>query len=225
MKKHSRIRVVCNGPCGRVRRTDRAEPDMYVCQSCEALIKRHRQQQESAELTGGQWVRRGLIQVWVADPTPDPEPTTPREPRALKPCGTTAAYKRHTKRGESCDVCREAMRAERTAQRNAARRAALDDTPTVEYAPGSLTAIEAVAAVTGLDHRILISRARDGETARARSAAMYIAREMGDSYPAIGRAFGRDHTTVHTNVRRAQERPDYMQLVDAAMRLLREEAA
>ena len=46
----------------------------------------------------------------------------PGGPAPLRPCGTTAAYARHIRRGEKpCDACRAAMSARRKKQRDAAR--------------------------------------------------------------------------------------------------------
>ena len=37
------------------------------------------------------------------------KPPVPRKPRTLKPCGTVAAYRRHTRHGEEpCDACKAA---------------------------------------------------------------------------------------------------------------------
>lgn len=59
------------------------------------------------------WTRRGA--VWVAPPGTIPEPKTAdladyKRPaadsvRQLAPCGTSAAYRRHRRAGETCDRC------------------------------------------------------------------------------------------------------------------------
>jgi chromosomal replication initiator protein len=50
---------------------------------------------------------------------------------------------------------------------------------------------------------------RRGKFARARHIAMYVARKATDvSYPELGRAFGRDHTTVIYAVRSVQKLVD-----------------
>lgn len=55
-----------------------------------------------------------------------------------------------------------------------------------------------VAGAYGLDLRMLTSRRRSQKLVRARQIAMYLACDLlpGCSLPQIGRAFGRDHTTV-----------------------------
>lgn len=68
--------------------------------------------------------------------------------------------------------------------------------------------IAAVARDVGVAPRELLSRQRERRFARARQAAMYLARELtGDSLPAIGRKFGgRDHSTVVYAVRAVEQR-------------------
>lgn len=65
----------------------------------------------------------------------------------------------------------------------------------------------AAAAAAGLTRWDLLQRDRNGRTAKARIAAMLVARRIpgGCSYPELGRAFGRDHTTVLVAVRRGVE--------------------
>jgi chromosomal replication initiator protein len=67
--------------------------------------------------------------------------------------------------------------------------------------------IEVVAAASGIGRRELLSRRRARRTVEARQAAMWLARQAaGRSYPAIGRVFNRDHTTVIYGVSRTEQR-------------------
>jgi len=69
--------------------------------------------------------------------------------------------------------------------------------------PRSLTAkldaiVDACAGAYGVTARRLLDRDRTADVAVARLAAMYLARELtGASWPALGRYFGREHTTVY----------------------------
>lgn len=65
----------------------------------------------------------------------------------------------------------------------------------------------AAASAVGLTRWDLLDRGRNARTAKARTAAMVVARRLpgGPSYPELGRAFGRDHTTVLVQVRRGVE--------------------
>jgi len=57
--------------------------------------------------------------------------------------------------------------------------------------------IEQVAAVTGVPADVILGKGRVRRIARARQVAMVLSRELtGQSYPRIGRAFRRDHSTV-----------------------------
>lgn len=59
-----------------------------------------------------------------------------------------------------------------------------------------------VAAAFGVAHRELIGPTREHRVTRPRQVAMSLALELtSQSFPAIGRAFGRDHTTVMYSVR------------------------
>lgn len=59
-------------------------------------------------LPAGQWVRRGLIQVYEV--TPPVVPVPPRElPRSRKNCGTIGGHKMHIRAHETpCEDCRQA---------------------------------------------------------------------------------------------------------------------
>lgn len=65
---------------------------------------------------------------------------------------------------------------------------------------------EAVAAAHGLSVREMLGTSRRREVAWPRQDAMRLARTAGYSLPRIGRALGRDHSTVLYGVRRSEER-------------------
>lgn len=58
-----------------------------------------------------------------------------------------------------------------------------------------------VARRTALPAGAILGRGRTAEVAAARHRAMRALRAMGYSFPEIGRAFGRDHSTVIHAVR------------------------
>lgn len=58
-----------------------------------------------------------------------------------------------------------------------------------------------VAKRTGVPARAIVSRSRTDEVFAARARAMRALRAMGYSFPQIGKAFGRDHSTVIHAVR------------------------
>lgn len=63
-----------------------------------------------------------------------------------------------------------------------------------------------LAAFPEVPHRVFFSMRRTGEAARARQVAMFVAREHTPlSYPQIGRALDRDHTTVMLGASRIAE--------------------
>jgi chromosomal replication initiator protein len=67
--------------------------------------------------------------------------------------------------------------------------------------------IAAVAEASGVPVRELLSGRRSKRTVQFRQAAMWLAREITEhSYPAIGQAFNRDHSTVMYGVSRTEER-------------------
>lgn len=60
----------------------------------------------------------------------------------------------------------------------------------------------AVCSTWKIERHDLLGRARPKDVVAARQAAMILAREMaGLSYPAIGKALGRHHTTILLGVR------------------------
>ncbi len=66
-------------------------------------------------------------------------------------------------------------------------------------------AIVAGAEAFGLTHADIVGRAQPQRIVRARHAIVYCAREvLGESFPRIGKALSRDHTTVMSSYRRAQ---------------------
>lgn len=62
--------------------------------------------------------------------------------------------------------------------------------------------IKDVAAETGVSRDDLLGKSRLRTVVRARWIAMHRMRELGYSYPAIGRRLGKDHTTVLSGVRK-----------------------
>lgn len=61
--------------------------------------------------------------------------------------------------------------------------------------------IAAVAYVTGISERAILSQDRHREPAWARQLIYYLARRQNVSYPKIARVMGRDHKTVMHGVR------------------------
>ncbi|KQM18397.1 helix-turn-helix domain-containing protein [Novosphingobium sp. Leaf2] len=52
------------------------------------------------------------------------------------------------------------------------------------------------AELSGVSRQEIMSKSRVARVVRVRNACYMIARESGKSYPAIGRALGRDHSTI-----------------------------
>lgn len=66
---------------------------------------------------------------------------------------------------------------------------------------GCAVIVGVVAKRFGFEADDLVGRSRTGGLVRARHLAMAVARStLGRSYPELGRAFGRDHTSVVTAV-------------------------
>ncbi len=64
-----------------------------------------------------------------------------------------------------------------------------------------------VSAYYDVDPDSMCSERQDREVAWPRQVAMYLAREItGKSYPAIGRMFDRDHSTVISALRAVEDR-------------------
>ena len=68
--------------------------------------------------------------------------------------------------------------------------------------------IRATAKYFDLTPEALTSKARTTSLSIARQTAMYIARYLGYSYPVIGRAFNRHHTTVIFSIESIQDQRD-----------------
>lgn len=81
--------------------------------------------------------------------------------------------------------------------------------------------VEAAADLYGLDPSTLLSDARHKSVVKARQIAAWLMREDGLSYPTIGRALNRDHTTAIHSVR-CVERDQMMRTL---ARQLREQGA
>lgn len=56
--------------------------------------------------------------------------------------------------------------------------------------------VAAVSHQTGIPQAEILGQSRVRDVAKARQAAMALARRQGYSYPQIGRVFQRDHTTI-----------------------------
>lgn len=68
--------------------------------------------------------------------------------------------------------------------------------------------VQYVSRISGVPVTDIYGRVPRGPAAKARQAAMYLARvKTGKSYPQIGRVFGRHHTTVMDAVRAVEARP------------------
>ena len=63
-----------------------------------------------------------------------------------------------------------------------------------------------VAAEAGIEPEVIFGRCRKASSCRVRELVCYIARHHDISYPRIGRALGRDHTTIINAVRNEQRR-------------------
>lgn len=79
--------------------------------------------------------------------------------------------------------------------------------------PTSLTSaqiINVVANRCGFSSKDLLGRKRDSKLVQARQIAMYLCRELlGESYPALGKAFGgKDHSTVIHDVKKIEKNLD-----------------
>lgn len=81
---------------------------------------------------------------------------------------------------------------------------------TIHEKQGEVTPIERVhdfARSKGIPFKVLMSRRRDQHTAHARQDCMaMLNRNTQLSMPAIGRLFGRDHTTVLHGIRASKRR-------------------
>lgn len=69
-----------------------------------------------------------------------------------------------------------------------------------------LKIVDAVSEATGIPAKRILGPRKDAATARARQIVMYEARRAGLSYPQIGDALDRDHTSVMHGVRAEEKR-------------------
>ena len=67
-----------------------------------------------------------------------------------------------------------------------------------------MSIVEEVAAQTGVPIRDILGRCRRAD--EARQLVMFVARRTGLSYPKIGHAMNRDHTTIIAGVKREKAR-------------------
>ena len=95
--------------------------DTETCRACRGIAAYQRLPVTRAHaLTGGQWVRRGLVLVWEGR-RPGDEPTDQPRRQRVAQCGTESGYRRHQRRHEAaCDDCKAAKSAagRRRYQRN-----------------------------------------------------------------------------------------------------------
>jgi len=77
----------------------------------------------------------------------------------------------------------------------------------------------------GVPLKDMLSKKRKKHIVESRQVAMYLARERDKSFPYIGQAFGRDHSTVHyacdTVRKRMESDSEYKERVDAVRQKLR----
>ncbi len=76
----------------------------------------------------------------------------------------------------------------------------------IQHRSTVLKIVDAVSEATGIPSKHILSKIRTAPVARARQIVMYEARKAGLSYPQIGRALGRDHSTVVVGVRTEEKR-------------------
>lgn len=76
----------------------------------------------------------------------------------------------------------------------------------VQHRSTVLRIVDAVSEATGIPAKHILSQKRTAPVARARQIVMYEARRAGLSYPQIGEALGRDHTSVIHGVRAEEKR-------------------
>lgn len=87
-----------------------------------------------------------------------------------------------------------------------------------KHHPAVTTIVARVAALYGVDVEAIFSRARTKTVAEARLVAMWAARlRLGWSFPELGRAFERDHTTVLANCHEV----DVRRAIGTASKLMR----
>jgi chromosomal replication initiation ATPase DnaA len=84
--------------------------------------------------------------------------------------------------------------------------------------PEARAIVEACASEHGTHVAHVLGRSREGRAVRARfSAYLLLRRRLGWSYPMVGRALGRDHSTVHHGTMQAirwlQSSEQYRELV------------
>ncbi len=95
--------------------------------------------------------------------------------------------------------------------------AAIDERPSFLFGvrPGTFSParpppaaiVIATANYFGVKASGILSSSRYATTADARHVAMWLCRSFGASYPEIGIAFGRDHSTVMSGVRKVDDTP------------------
>ena len=66
------------------------------------------------------------------------------------------------------------------------------------------------ASQDGIELSVLLGRSKEKEVSHCRQKCFHMMREMGYSCSAIGRLFGRDHTTVLSGIKQYQRRQLYL---------------
>ena len=88
-----------------------------------------------------------------------------------------------------------------------------DEIRTAEAQATTVTAVRAVVAATGVPASHILGRRRTHEISDARAVACWVLRDTTAlSYPAIGRLFGRHHTTVMYAVSKVEREPELLAL-------------
>lgn len=80
-----------------------------ACRDCRGIEANLRVPVTSRHaLTGGHWMNRGGIQIWIGPRPLDDEQVAQRQRQAAR-CGTDSGYRKHYRLGETaCDECRAA---------------------------------------------------------------------------------------------------------------------
>lgn len=85
-------------------------------------------------------------------------------------------------------------------------------------ASGCGVIIHTAADLYGVSIDLLLSKSEEVHVVRARHAAAWLMHQRGLSYPQIGRALGRHHTTIMAAVRRIEAQPPVRGLLAGLLR-------
>lgn len=162
-------------------------------------------------LPPGRWVKRGLVMRFEPLPAAPDVTTLPKVIAPPQPCGTLAAYRRHLKAGEPvCDDCQTASRDDarerrRKHRRESAQRQWAPRVVDIDLAAATVAhLVTAVATAAWVDATHIYGRHQHPAAVDARHMVMYLARHEGLSWPAIGKALRRHHTTVMNGAHRVE---------------------